>query len=375
MRSARSHAFTLIELLVVIAIIAVLIGLLLPAVQKVREAAARLKCQNNLKQLALACHAYHDSHGTLPPAEWKYENKLLSPEQKSEHGWAVYILPYIEQGNLGLRYDQTLDWTHPTNAAVIATPLRVFQCPSVGPADRLDTLIEYNKDNDPASGIKKQYTAACSDYFACKGVKGKDLVDPRKAGCRDAAGNWIACLSRPPGFGSDGDDDNGWWVGAFGKVETKFDKNPAKNKNVNTSVGLVAMTDGTSNTLLLSECAGRPAFIRLGREWIKYKDNNPLKGVEPNKGGGWASKDNALELHGSQPDGAVELKHTHGVDRKGGPMAINVTNEKNIYSFHSGGANAAFADGSVRFLSNRHDIRVLAALATRAAGDLVPSLD
>src|SRR5690242_5739255 len=98
----RRHAFTLIELLVVIAIIAILIGLLLPAVQKVREAAARLQCQNNMKQIGVACHAYHDSIGNLPPAVLM-NSSVTDPTLHSQNfgpNWAVLILPYIEQGNL-----------------------------------------------------------------------------------------------------------------------------------------------------------------------------------------------------------------------------------------------------------------------------------
>jgi prepilin-type N-terminal cleavage/methylation domain-containing protein/prepilin-type processing-associated H-X9-DG protein len=365
-------AFTLIELLVVLAIVALLVGLLLPAVQKVRDAAARSQCQNNLKQLALACLAHESAFGALPPAEHKFENKAVSPEVKVEHGWAVFVLPYLEQEALAFRYRRDLDWADPGNAAVVQKPQAVFQCPAAR-GGRVDVFVEYKKDNDPSSGIKKQYTSACGDYFACKGVKGKDLADPKKAGCTDAAGNYIPCLTVPPGATSSGDDDDGvnaWWAGAFGKVETKVETDPRKNKSVNGQVRLLQITDGASNTLLLSECAGKPTLLRLGKEAVRYKDDDPKKGIEPNKGGGWASKENALEIHGSRPDGVTETKKP--VERKGGPVAINATNDRNIYSMHVGGANVAFADGSVRFLTPRAGIVVVAALATRAGGEANP---
>src|SRR5262249_28518910 len=142
------RAFTLIELLVVIAIIAVLIGLLLPAVQKVREAANRIKCANNLKQLALATHSYHDANGAFPPGgalnpDW---NVVVSGEtgwigdggwRADKGSWMVYILPYIEQDNL---YQQITQFgfatpkidtiTRAMTAGVLPRPLPIFRCPS-----------------------------------------------------------------------------------------------------------------------------------------------------------------------------------------------------------------------------------------------------
>src|SRR2546426_5060348 len=103
-RRPRRHGFTLIELLVVIAIIAILIGLLVRAVQKVREAAARSQCQNNLKQIGLALHAYHDVKKKLPPGGIAQITTPAAPTSEAGLSWQVLTLPYIEQGNLYVKF-------------------------------------------------------------------------------------------------------------------------------------------------------------------------------------------------------------------------------------------------------------------------------
>src|SRR5262245_20416444 len=117
MSSRPRKAFTLIELLVVIAIIAILIGLLLPAVQKIREAANRMKCSNNLKQIGLGIHNYHDVHEGMPPA-WKYEPP--SPPTRPTgtiESWSFNILPYMEQDNIFWQYNRNLNMYDPANQA------------------------------------------------------------------------------------------------------------------------------------------------------------------------------------------------------------------------------------------------------------------
>jgi prepilin-type N-terminal cleavage/methylation domain-containing protein/prepilin-type processing-associated H-X9-DG protein len=311
--SKARFGFTLIELLVVIAIIGVLIALLLPAVQKVREAASRIKCANNLKQLGLAMHNYHDANGTLPPA---FVNKgpYLNSGFNFTHGWAPFLLPYIEQQPLGNLYRWDVPVYDPANKPVVSNHLQVFQCPSAPEPDRFMTFGPFAYFGT---------MGACGDYTITLGV------DPALAhsGAVSPAADYRGALTNTP-------------MPALALSPTP------------TGTRVTDITDGTSNTILVTEDAGRP------RVWLAGKPG-PDQTLE---GGPWDHYKGPIILEGSTPDGTTTP----------GPCAVNCTNDREVYAFHSGGANAVYADGSEHFLPASTDVRVLAALITRAGGELIP---
>ena len=308
------RGFTLLELLVVIAIIAVLLGLLLPAVQKVREAASCIKCQNNLKQLGLACLLYENTYRTLPPGARGPRPGVSATSGYVAHGLGSYLLPYLDQEPLARKYDQNVSWNHSSNQPAVKTQLSVWQCPSAEANRIQDGSLDTVK---PPPGTPFIGKAACGDYAGMGRVDAelarRGLIDP-PSGPRD---------------------EDGHYEGVF---------------PINRTTCLTDIQDGTSHTIMMAECAGRPQLWQGGK---------PV----PNKwltGGPWASR-NLLWGRGATGDGTAFY----------GKCAINCTNDRELYSFHTGGANAVFADGSVHFLKATIDIRAFARLVTRAGGEVV----
>ena len=311
-RCSRRSAFTLIELLVVIAIIAVLIGLLLPAVQKVREAASRMKCQNNLKQLGLGLHNYHDANGAFPAAVQQVRRQN-NPNQVWTHSWTPYVLPYVEQEALYRQYNFDQNWDRGSNNAVggpIRQALSVFLCPSTpgGPTSR---KIPSNRGP--------------TDYAAT------------------TERNWPnAFLSTPePLKSAQWGTGDPFFIGILGKT----------TRNTKSERRITDITDGTTNTFLLGECAGRNNLYFRGALQPGSASNGP-----------WAAPNARLQLGGFNP--ANPSSPT-------GPCTVSCVNDKEFYSFHTGGANACMGDGSVRFVRASTSMDVLLALLTRARGEVI----
>jgi prepilin-type N-terminal cleavage/methylation domain-containing protein len=332
--SRRRAGFTLIELLVVIAIIAILIGLLLPAVQKVREAAARMQCQNNLKQLGLAIHSYHDANAVLPPA-WNYEPPAPPARPTAVmHAWGTFLLPSLEQGNLFRQYDFNQILYSAPNSTVIQTPLKVFQCPSTPENPR---IYSFPVPAGVLPGIPAgTLNAAASDYTAIGGVR-----------------NWNTLVSPSP---SETDlADTGPRHGALNPYSQGLPAVGSRRLN------FVTLSDGTSNTLLVTEAAGRPSVYLRNRQ----KSTTPVPLTE---GAGWGDPFNGENWPAGAPyDGNPALPS--------GPCLINCNNitGRSFYSFHTGGLNALVGDGSVRFLRESASTRFVAFMITAQRGEVLPS--
>ena len=339
-KSCPRSAFTLMELLVVIAIIAILIGLLLPAVQKVREAAARMQCANNLKQMGLALHNYHDANQAFPQAYKPLSsNDPTAPPGTGTYGASAFtlILPYLEQDYVYRSTDTTKaalsSVNMPPSNPAYSTPLKVFLCPSAPGSATVDYSAElWNSFNN--FGINVRFPPGLifgrTDYAPDAGMSA-DIV-----GININAGASIIC--QPP----------------------------------DSPVRMTSITDGTSNTIMVVEDAGRPTWYgSMGV--VRMPTYSGAPGTTPQGGGAWADPLHYIATNGGDPSGS-------GIAAGGGFMGIptapwtcanGCTNDSEILAFHTGGSNALFGDGSVRFMRNGLTMAQMQALLSRAGGEVI----
>jgi len=293
MRATRARAFTLIELLVVIAIIAILIALLLPAVQQAREAARRTQCKNNLKQIALALHNYHDTYTVFPPGQvyCKGSGVVCNGNRATwTYGWTwtTFLLPYIDQAPLFNKFNTGLNLYDPINVDLIRTPNRAYQCPS-DPS---------RKDAIPPSGTTDPRLIATSNYCGNGGSFSNSFNSPNDVSVNTAVGF------------------NDWVNGILGR---------------DSAVKIRDITDGTSNTLAVGE------VTHYNFTW------------DPTLYGHWDVPS------GTACCTLVAIRHGNQ-KLNPAPTASQVIRREGFHSYHEGGAQFAMCDGSVRFISeNIHD--------------------
>jgi len=314
-RPSSRNAFTLIELLVVIAIIAILVALLLPAVQQAREAARRSSCKNNLKQIGLALHNYHDAHNSLPPGSIVLLNS--SGTTYNGHGWTWHasILPYIEQGTLYDAIQGPGDSGMGSESGGVndakqklagQTPISVFRCPS-----QPDVRLGVQKNEYETSNYNGNMGTLIG--YSGDNCYGGSVTDP--AGMRATGG----CMNAD---------------GVF---------------FISSNIAFRDVTDGLSNTIFVSEVID--------------------SGGDADKLGGGGSDRKYCFSNGADSNPPTEMSEYLIAAESNDP--INAYTEEAAGSYHVGGAQFVFGDGSVRFMSENMSMTTYQAVSTRGKGEAV----
>jgi prepilin-type N-terminal cleavage/methylation domain-containing protein/prepilin-type processing-associated H-X9-DG protein len=361
-RGART-AFTLLELLVVIAIIGVLLALLLPAVQKAREAAGRARCQSNLRQIGLALHSFHDIYGFLPPGM-----ATEGDNQDCYHTGFTYLLPFLEQGNIYHLYQLDHQWYDAANYTAVEQQVPIFYCPS----NRTSGVMDMTPYIEQWGAPLPPYMGAC-DYVLCKGANACLLTDTSRIPPQ-AKGLFNEVQYGPTVYPNGG----GPWV-------------PIPQQPVR----FASIIDGLSSTLAVGEAAGgNPYYVvadinNLSQPAVEPFINGPAKmdqawaaasmgdyqhpwyasilGVTAQIGFGPNPMDEPMNRRPGMP---TILGHDTT-----GSNATGLDRVSGFRSMHIVGCNFLFADGSVHFLPQAIDPVIYRALSTYAGGEVVSGTD
>ncbi|TWT35269.1 hypothetical protein KOR34_01570 [Posidoniimonas corsicana] len=317
MEPKKKHrpAFTLVELLVVIAIIGVLIALLLPAVQAAREAARRMSCSNQLRQIGLACHSYHDTHKRLPTAGGIVEDGTNRATGLSYLG---QILPYIEEASLRDLVDDTALWAAPENQRARETPVGLFMCPSTG--------AELSCNVGPIGGVTdvRENSDLRAHYVGIMGAKTSCPLSSRAQW--PESGHTIESCGASGGLA-----DNGVIV-------------------FNDKIAFKKVIDGTSKTIMVGEQAWECGPMRT---WI-------VGTLDVNSGPTGA---NHGYLHNAK--NVLWPMNTAYMPKPGEPPTPYQNNDTSLGSQHVGGALVMLTDGSAQFLREDVELDTLKAMCTR----------
>jgi prepilin-type N-terminal cleavage/methylation domain-containing protein/prepilin-type processing-associated H-X9-DG protein len=329
-RARPRHGFTLIELLVVIAIIAVLIGLLVPAVQKVREAANRMACTNNLKQQAVALLNHHDVRGTFPPGGMNTGQNGT----RCYTTWAIEILPYIEQESLYRLYRQDRFNEDPVNRPVFQSRVKTYDCPSDLLAGRLEI---------PASGPHQNQQFMHGSYRAVSG----------RTNITVGHGRWDTF---EPWLWPGGRMDPAYrgplhaTAATYNGVPAQTAVHAGTGQSVSTLGGperIANITDGTSNTFMVGECTFIDTTRRATFWAYSYASYNQSSITVESR---------------TLTNSYVRCATTPG-------LHADQTCKAAFGSMHPNGLNFVMCDGSVRFVSYNADVNLLANMATIANGE------
>ena len=346
-RTWKRNGFTLVELLVVIAIIVLLMALLLPAIQKVREAANKLICANNLKQLGIAMHDFAIDHDSSFPSGGEGTNPATMTTTFDLHSFYTYILPYIEQDNVGAMMNLNFaynDSNWPANQTAAKTRIKLFLCPSN--AIRKDDPMGYGQ----------------ADYMPCVYTD----IDPI-TGLRNRPTRMEGVLHADPGS-----------VQVIGGATV--------SKRFPRGTRIAEIVDGTSNTICLGDDTGRNFETIFPYTLSKYNPYPPSQGgtlvdtppsgrrsinrwAEPDQGNGVSGPPQHDPLDAAFAGGQLFRVLNNNYPPMGGPLNCpwsknNSGPNDEFFSFHPGGINALFCDGGVRFINENIQPQVLRKLVT-----------